>query len=182
MPRSLLRGNSLQAMATRDPDHQNRQIDRQALEAILKRAASTADKKHQARIDLLTVMVDPQRSWEERLRAKASLIRIGDETLIPELDQALKASRDDQVRVDIVEVLAELPACHQLQTTLLAYLHQALPVRRRAIVALGEIGDEKAIYYLNEAAREGDQPGQLLTLEDSRLARKAVQRIHQRTG
>jgi HEAT repeat protein len=107
----------------------------------------------------------------------------GDESIIPDLDKALRASNEDQVREDIVEVLATIPRCPQLQTTLLGYLHHALSsVRRRAIVALGDIGDEKAIFYLNEVAREGDQTEHWLTPEDSRLAREAVQKIRERTG
>ena len=139
-------------------------------------------KKHQAGVDLIGVLVDPHRSQDERQRAKEGLIRIGDESLIPKLDKALKASSDDQARVDIVEVLAALPPCQELQITLLAYRHLVPSVRRRAIVALGDVGDEKAIYYLSEAAREGDQPGQLLTLEDSRLAREAIKKIRERVG
>ena len=173
---------SLQAMVARDPDCRNRQIASQAMEAVQKRTVTLSKKKHQAGVDLIGVLVDPHRSKDERQRAKESLIRIGDESLIPKLDKALKASSDDQARVDIVEVLAALPPCQKLQITLLAYRHLVPSVRRRAIVALGDVGDEKAIYYLSEAAREGDQPGQLLTLEDSRLAREAIKKIRERVG
>ncbi len=173
----------LQKMAEGDLDHQNRKIARQAMEAIQRRTASPAEKKHQARVDLIGVVADPRRSGEERLRAKASLMQIGNESIIPDLDKALRASNDDQAREDIVEVLATIPPCSQLQTTLLGYLHHALSsVRHRAIVALGNVGDQKAIFYLSEVAREGDQPEHLLTPEDSRLAREAVRKIREGTG
>jgi HEAT repeat protein len=147
---------------------------------VEKRAASAVEKRHQAGMDLLRVLVDPSSPPAERQRAKASLSRIGTEALIPELDKALKASSDDEVREDLVEVLAALPPCQQLQKRLLTYLHQVPSVRRRAIVALGEIGDEKALFYLGEVAREGDQPGKLVTREDSRLALEAINKIKAR--
>ena len=173
----------LRKMAASDLDHRNHEIARQAIEAIQRRTASPTEKKHQARVDLIGVLTDPRRSWEERQDAKASLMHRGDESIIPDLDKALIDSNDDQVRVDIVEVLAALPPCDQLQTTLLGYLHHVSScVRRRAIVALGNVGDQKAIFYLNEVAREGDQPKHWLTPEDSRLAREAIRKIQERTG
>ena len=173
----------LRRMAVNDPDHQNRKTARQAMESLQGRTASPTEKKHQARVELIGMLADPRRPWEERQRAKASLMKIGNESVIPDLDKALIDSKDDQVRVDIVEILAALPPCPQLQTTLLGYLHHALSsVRRRAIMALGDIGDEKAIFYLNEVVREGDQPEHWLAPEDSRLAREAVRKIRERTG
>ena len=174
---------ALKKMAATDPLSHNRQMASEAIEAICQRTASREEKRHQAALCAIDRLVDVRRSQEERQYAKESLVRIGAESLIPALDQALQASKDDRVRVDIVEIMASLPPSNKGQTTLLGYFHQVSPsVRRRAIVAMGDVGDEKAIYYLNEVAREGDQPGQLLTLEDAQLAREAVQRIRERSA
>ena len=174
---------ALRKMAARDIDHQNRKIAHQAMEAIQRRTASPAEKRHQARVCLIEVLADPRRSGEERRNAKASLMHRGDKSIIPDLDKALRANSEDQVRVDIVEILAAFPPCHKLQTTLIGYLHHvSSSVRRRAIVALGNVGDQKAIFHLNEVVREGDRPEHWLTPEDSRLAREAVQKIQERTG
>jgi len=91
----------LRKMAEGDPDHQNRKIARQAIEAIQRRTASPAEKRHRARVDLMGVLTDPRRSWEQRQRAKASLMQIGNESIISDLDKALRASNDDQAREDI---------------------------------------------------------------------------------
>lgn len=170
----------LEAMATRDPEEENREAARQAMLAIQKRHASPEEKRHQARVDLVAVLADPSHSPGERQRAKATLSRIGDEALIPDLDQALQASSDEEVRLDIVEVLAALPPGDQLQKTLISYLHQPPAVRRRAIAALSELGDEMAIFYLSDIARKGEQPGQHLTAEDAHLALEAIKKIAQR--
>ncbi len=172
--------SSLEAMAARDPDEQSRDAARQAMQALQKRHASPEEKRHQARIDLVKVLADPSRSPEERDRAKATLSRIGDEASIPELDQALQAASDDEVRLDIMEVLAALPPGERLQKTLIGYLHQEPALRRRAIAALSELGDETAIFYLSDIAREGEQPDQFLTPEDSQLALEAIKKIAQR--
>jgi HEAT repeat protein len=174
---------ALQKMAATDPHSYNRQMASDAIEAICQRTASRAEKRRQAAVTAMDRLVDVRRPPEERQQAKESLVRISDELLIPALDQALQESKNDRVRVDIVEILASLPPSNKSQTTLLGYIHHVSPsVRRRAIIAVGDVGDEKAIYYLNEVAREGDEPGQLLTLEDAQLAREAVQKIREREG
>ncbi|MBC8264590.1 MAG: HEAT repeat domain-containing protein [Anaerolineales bacterium] len=173
----------LRRMANSDPHDDIRKIADQATEEIQRRYASPAEKKYQEKVDLIGMLLDPLCPREVQRRAKARLMGIADESLIPDLDSALKDSREDQARMDILDVLVAIPPCGQLQTTLLGYLHHALSsVRRGAIVALGNVGDKKAIFYLNEVVREGDQPEHWLTLEDSRLAREVVRKIRERTG
>ena len=168
-------------MAARDPVTRNRTNARNALAAIEKRIASPAEKRHQAGIELIQILQDPGRLWEERQRAKAALMHMGDESLIPDLDQVLKTSQDNHARMAAVEILAGLPWSHELQVTLLGQLHHVSPaVRRGAIVALGDIANREALFYLGEAAREGDQPAELLSPEDARLAREAIQKIRKR--
>jgi HEAT repeat protein len=173
----------LRAMAARDPIHQNREVARQAIVELERRTAPPDEKRRMARLDLTQILLDSRRPREERLRAKECLIRIKGESVIPILRQALADTNDTQVHLQIVEILASLTPCQSLQETLIGCLHHiSSPVRRRAIVALGRIGDKGAIYYLLELAREADAQEYPLDLEDARLARESVELIRRRTG
>lgn len=171
----------LRAMAARDPVYPNRRLARQAIEGVERRTASKEEKRRQARVELVEALLDSRSSEEERERAKVCLIRIGGKSSIPILNQALRATNDARLHLHVVEILATLPPCKQLQKALIGCLHHiSPPVRRRAIVALGDTGDEEAIYPLSVVAREGEDPTQMLQLEDSRLALEAVQEIKKR--
>ena len=170
---------SLRVMAARDPVYRNRRIARRAIEGVERRTTSKEQKKRQAMVELARALLDDLRSWEERERAKACLIRVGDESSIQVLEQALEDTNDVEVHFHIVDVLAKLSPCRQLQIVLIGCLrHISPPVRHRAIVALGIIGDKRAIYYLDEVIRGvGTYPW---TEEDAGLASEAVQKIEER--
>ncbi len=173
----------LRAMAARDPIHQNREVARQAIGELERRTAPPEEKRRLARLELTQILLDSSLPWEERLRAKECLIRIKGESVIPILEQALAATNDIKVHLQIVEILASLTPCQSLQEALIGCLrHISSPVRKQAIVALGHIGDKGAIYYLLELARDADTRQYPLDLEDARLAREAVELIRRRIG
>jgi HEAT repeat protein len=171
----------LRAMAARDPVYQNRRVARQALEEVRKRSAPEEEKRRQTRVELTEALLDVHRTREERERIKGCLIRIGDDSLVPILGEALRETNDVKIHLDIVEILATLPFSKRLQAVLIGRIrHISPPVRRRAIVALGNIGDLEAIHPLDVAAREGEDPTTVLQPEDSRLALEAIQKIKRR--
>jgi HEAT repeat protein len=177
---SLIR---LRAIAARDPVHHIRQVASRAVKELERRTAPPEEKRRLARFDLIQTLLDNRRPLEERLRAKECLIRIKGESMIPMLEQALSTTNDTKVHLYIVEILASLRPCKSLQDALIGCLHHiSPPVRRRAIVALGRIGDKGAIYYLLELAREADRLQYPLDLEDARLAREAAELIRWKTG
>lgn len=108
-------------------------------------------------------------------------MRIRGASLIPILDQALETTDDCRIHLHLVEILAALTPCKQLQNVLVGCLHHiSPPVRRRAMVALGDFGDKEAIYYLNDVAQDKGPLGELLDEEDFRLLSEAVQKIERR--
>jgi HEAT repeat protein len=173
----------LRAIAARDPVYHIRQVASGAVKELERRTAPPEEKRRLARLDLIQTLLDNRRPLEERLRAKECLIRIKGESTIPILEQALNATNDTKVHLHIVEILASLLPCRSLQDALIGCLHHiSAPVRRRAIVALGDIGDRRAIFHLGELAREADAFQNLLGPEDARLAREAIHKIQERTG
>jgi HEAT repeat protein len=119
---------------------------------------------------------------QKRQRVKARLIRIGGESLIDLLEEALQDTNDTEVHLAIMEILVTLPSFERLQKTLAGYLHHPSPaVRRLAIAALGGIGDKDAIYFLSAVVRDGDESTQLLRPEDAGLACEAIAKIRERT-
>jgi HEAT repeat protein len=173
----------LRAMAARDPVYHARQVADQAVKGLERRTAPPEEKRRLARYELIQILLDNRRPREERLRAKECLIRIKGESMIPMLEQALNATNDTKVHLHIVEILAFLLPCKPLQDTLIGCLHHiSAPVRRRAIVALGNIGDRRTIFYLSGLAREADALQNLLGPEDAHLAREAIRKIEERIG
>lgn len=173
----------LQVMAARDPIYKNRELAQQAGLKIRRRTAPEPEKRQLLRAEVAGYILDQIHSSAERRRVKNALIYLGGESLIPLLDQALEKTNDAKIHLDIVEILVTLPSGKQLQNILIRCIHHiSSPVRRLAIIALGDIGDREAIFFLGKVAHEGQQPNQLLNLEDTRLALEAIEKINQRTS
>jgi HEAT repeat protein len=174
----------LRAMSARDPVYQNRRVAEQSMQQVERRTAPTEKKRRWARVELVDVLLDDRCSSEKRQQARACLIRIGgDSSLIQILDRALHKTNDVGVHLHIVQTLATLAPCKQLQNVLIGCLHHpSPPVRHTAIVALGDVADKEAIYYLDIVVREGEQSMRTLRPVDAQLALEAIQKIKARAS
>jgi HEAT repeat protein len=171
----------LNRLAAQDPNPRNRQIAAQAVQELDTRFATAEEKQHRSRVDAIRTLANADLPRDRRQHAKAYLKLVRDASLLSDLDEALVANPEDRTRLDLMDVLAALPPSRQLQTRLLQYLHHpSTTIRRRAMIALGEVGSRDAIDYLSSAARDGEETTQPLSSEDTRLAQQAVARIEWR--
>jgi HEAT repeat protein len=170
----------LNRLAAQDPNPRNQQVAAQSVQQIDTRFATAEEKQHRSRADAIRTLINTDLPRNRRQHAKAYLELVRDASLLPDLDQALMAARDERTRLDLMDIVAALPPSRQLQTRLLQYLHHhSSTMRRRAIIALGEVGSRDAIHYLS-AARGGEDTSESIDSEDARLSKEAIARIEWR--
>jgi hypothetical protein len=173
------------ALETLVKDDIHQRVRREAAAAILAINQRTAPLKQQKRatgLTLIDLLADPRKSWQQRMQAKQALLRLNETTLLPEIYAKMDATDDVSVHLHLVEVAIALPPGSELQALLVGCLHHiADSVRRKAIIALGDVGDMHAVQHLEQTFLDEVQTSSGAR-HDFRLAQSSIQKIWQRVA
>lgn len=137
-------------------------------------SSSSEQQKTQILRQLVAAMVDTNNPEKERQSAKRSLLRIGNHTVVGILGEVIENSeRDAAVVSESTEVLGLLPATPAVRTSLTTLLwHDSFVVRRAAMNALAQLGDDQTAAVLNVIMSESEDPATIFEASDGQLARQ----------
>jgi len=119
---------------------------------VLKALGALRKLKSPKSIDPLTQLLDHESS-RIRQRSIDVLGQVGDAVVAEQLEQMLRNDRSEDVRAAAAKALGEIRDPGSVDS-LIDALHGAFTVRCRAIVALGEIGEESALAPLLAMLKE----------------------------
>jgi HEAT repeat protein len=141
-------------------------------------------KQKQAVLEhLVEIIADASRPPSERHLAKRALCRIGDDNAVTLLEKTSDQSNDITVLTDVIEVLNEIPTSEAVIVALLKMVwHDSPLMRRKAMQALQNKGDDRAIRLLEQIVQESDDPESIFEPDDGQLARQTCERIAARLG
>lgn len=132
---------------------------------------------------LVEIIADTSQPSSERHLAKRALCRIGGEGAATLLEETLEQSNDITVLTDVIEVLSELPPSEATIVALLKMVwHDSSTIRRKAMEALQNKGDDRVIRLLEQIVLESDDSESIFEPEDGQLAHQTCERIAERLG
>jgi len=145
--------------------------------------ASAVDEKQQILRKLVGIVLDSTSAADERMDAKHSLRRIGNDTIVDALGRAVEESDDVTVVADVAEVLGFLPATMGAKSALLRLLwHDSAEVRQAALQALSRVGDQDVATVLLVVMSESNNPASIFDLTEGQLAQQARASILRRAS
>ena len=136
--------------------------------------ASAAEEKEQILRKLVGIVLDSTSPADDRLNAKQTLRRIGDDTIGDVLGRAVEESDNVTVIADAVEVLGFLPPTTGAKSALLRLLwHESAEVRQSALRALSRVGDHDVATVLLVVMSDSNNPSSIFDNTDGQLAQQA---------
>ncbi len=130
---------------------------------------------------LVKIIADASQPSPERHLAKRALCRIGGDSAVTLLEQTLEQSNDITVLTDAIEILNELPTSEAVIVAILKMVwHDSSMMRRKAMQALQNKGDDRVLRLLEQVILESEDPKSMFDSEDGQLARQTCKRIAER--